>query len=298
MDATGTRFCCEEDAADTDDLRQEVSRFRALFISDLHLYSNGCNYNGINAFLKHKHFDYVYLVGDIVDLWHLNARKLSRHRDPGDSEEPAGAGDPEKSVNIIRRLLKRRQHDKTRLVYLPGNHDDFFRNFIGMDIFGVTIQEEALHVTARGKRLLVTHGDRFDAVVRYHKWLSVLGSRLYDCASLLNRGLNALSGLLRLRPWSLAAGVKARFDSRLSILGDYETQLLGAARRRGLDGVVCGHSHVPCLREEGGLLYANCGDWMEHDTALVECENGELRLLHGDRAPEAVSSPPAAACRN
>lgn len=273
--------------------RRAHPHYRTLFLSDTHLYSEGCRYDVLGRFLKHKHFETIYLVGDIVDLWRLNARRLKVHAPVGtdhwhvshaevETAEPLEQGDEEKSITIIRRLLKRGQHDHTKIIYVPGNHDDFFRNFIGLEMFGVRLESEAVHTTADGRRLLVLHGDRFDTVVRYHRWLAVCSAMFYDWGVWLNKGFDRVRGLIGLSHWSLAKSIKSRVDGALGQLDDFETEVLKAARAHGLDGAVCGHSHQPCVKEVDGMTFANCGDWVENATAVVERADGSLALLSAD----------------
>lgn len=263
--------------------------YRALFLSDLHLYSAGCRYRAINRFLKQKHFQYIYLLGDIVDLWRLNPRRLVEVEPPVTEEDEESDGS-EKSINIIRRLLKRCQFDGTRIVYLPGNHDAFFRNFDSLEIFGVRIQDTIVHRAADGRRYLLFHGDRFDTVVHYHRWLAFFSAAAYDWGIWLNRGIDHLRRLCGREPWSLATYLKTHVDERLNYRIRFEEEVIAAGRAQRVDGVICGHNHIPVLREEHGFVYANCGDWIEHTTALIEHMDGRLELVHEEESRLALAA--------
>jgi UDP-2,3-diacylglucosamine pyrophosphatase LpxH len=181
---------------------------------------------------------------------------------------------------VVRRILKQARRG-THVVYIPGNHDDALRQYAGIDVGGVRVARNAVHRTADGRSLLVTHGDEFDLVVTHSKALSLAGSWAYDHLVVLNRAVNAGRALLGLAPWSFSRAIKSRVKSACTFMSNFERALIGEAVRRGLDGVVCGHIHQPALRadESGRSLYANCGDWVEHPTALVEHADGRLELL-------------------
>lgn len=286
-------------------------RYRTLFLSDLHLYAEGCRYDQINRFLKHKHFESIYLVGDIVDFWQMKPRTLRAIRAPvddsadfekdGDANSSDSDNDPphapgsEKAINILRRILKRSQHDGTRILYLPGNHDDYFRNFTGLEMFGVGIANHALHTAADGRRYLVLHGDIFDMVVRYHRQLAVFSTIAYNYGERMNQMVNRLRRVFGLRPWSLAKAIKSRVDGAVGKAVDFEKELVGAARLRGVEGVICGHSHRPADHWHGDVRYLNCGDWVEHGTALVEHADGRIEMVLGDE--ESAASLPDTASR-
>jgi UDP-2,3-diacylglucosamine pyrophosphatase LpxH len=242
-------------------------RYRTVFISDVHLGFRGCRADEVYAFLKNLECERLYLVGDIVDLWALKGRGYW----------------PVSHNQVVRRILKLAKKG-THVVYVPGNHDDALRQYLGLDLGGVRLLPQAVHVTADNRSLLVTHGDEYDLVVQHSRWLSALGGWAYDRLVRLNRAVNAVRGVFGLRRWSFSNAIKQKVKSACTFMSDYEQHLLNEAHRRGLDGVVCGHIHQPRLREKSGddaseLLYANCGDWIERCTALVEHDDGRLEVL-------------------
>lgn len=247
-------------------------RYRTVFISDVHLGFRGCRADELYAFLKNSECERLYLVGDIVDLWALKGRGYW----------------PVSHNQVVRRILKLAKKG-THVVYVPGNHDDALRQYLGLDLGGVRLLPQAVHVTADNRSLLVTHGDEYDLVVQHSKLLSVLGGWAYDRLVRLNRAVNVVRGAFGLRRWSFSGAIKSKVKSACTFMSDYEQHLLNEAHRRGCHGVVCGHIHQPCLRERSGdaaseLLYANCGDWIERCTALVEHDDGKLEVLDVEAA--------------
>lgn len=237
-------------------------RFRAIFISDVHLGTPGCKAPQLLEFLRATESDRLYLVGDIVDGWRLRRRWTWRqaHND------------------VVQKLL-RKARKGTEVWYIPGNHDEAARPYVGLAFGGIRIVDDAVHVTARGERLLVTHGDLFDAVVRCARWLALLGDVLYGFLLACDRPLDALRRRLGLPHWSLSQFVKLRVKNAVSYIGAFEEALARHARERGFDGVVCGHIHHAEIRNLDGLLYANAGDWVESLTAIAETVEGELVVL-------------------
>jgi UDP-2,3-diacylglucosamine pyrophosphatase LpxH len=246
---------------DADDV-SERRRYRSVFISDLHLGTPGCQAEALLDFLKSHPSDYLYLVGDIVDGWQLRKRWYW----------------PQAHNDVVQKLL-RRARKGCRVVYVPGNHDEFARQFAGHSFGGIEVAHEAVHVTAQGKALWVIHGDYFDAVVQCARWLAYLGDTLYEFTLKLNRYLNQLRGRLGLPYWSLSAYLKHKVKKALDYVVDFERAVAHEARRRGHQGVVCGHIHRAGMRDIDGVLYCNDGDWVESRTALVEHYDGELELV-------------------
>ncbi len=238
-------------------------RFRAIWISDTHLGTPGCQATRLLDFLRRTESRQLYLVGDIVDGWQLR-RRWYWHPTHND---------------VLQKLL-RKARKGTEVIYVPGNHDEAARHYLGVAFGGIAIRSEAVHTTALGKRLLVTHGDLFDAVVQHARWLACVGDQLYTLTLKLNRHVNAWRARRGLRYWSLAQFLKHRVKNAVRYVTAFEEALVDEARRRGFDGVVCGHIHKAEIREVDGLLYCNDGDWVESLTALVETEAGELRILH------------------
>ncbi len=237
-------------------------RFRSIFVSDVHLGTPGCRADLLLEFLRLTESAHLYLVGDIVDGWQLR-RRWYWHQSHND---------------VVQKVL-RKARKGTRVVYIAGNHDEALRQFLGVAFGGIEIRDEAVHVTADGRRLLVVHGDLFDAVVQRARWLAHLGDRLYNVILKLNQWFNHLTARLGIAYWSLSQFLKHRVKNAVSYMTDFEEALAHEARRRGFDGVVCGHIHKAGIRDIGGILYCNDGDWVESLTALVELESGELRVV-------------------
>ena len=241
----------------------ERRQYRTIWISDVHLGTRGCNAAMLIDFLDHVDSDRLYLVGDIIDGWRLK-KKL---------HWPAAHND------VVWRLLKR-AHRGTQVIYIPGNHDEAMRQFCGLDFGGIAIRRDAIHETADGRRLLVLHGDEFDAIMLSHRWLAYVGDRAYEAVMALNRAVNAWRRLFRMPYWSLSKHAKAKVKNAVEFISRYEEVVAQAAAHRGVDGVVCGHIHTAEFREIGGIAYYNDGDWVEGCTALVEHLDGRMEILH------------------
>ena len=264
--------------------------YRAVFISDLHLGTPGCQAEALIEFLKSHTSDYLYLVGDIVDGWQLRRKWYW----------------PQAHNDVVQKLL-RRARKGCHVVYIPGNHDEFARGFVGHHFGGIEVTEEASHTLLDGRKLLLIHGDYFDAVVKYAKWLAYVGDNLYELALRLNRHLNRVRARMGLRYWSLSAFLKSKVKKALNFIADFEKALAHEAHKRGYQGVVCGHIHRAEIRMIDGVLYCNDGDWVESRSALVEHVDGRLELIYWDqsldflplpsslvRVPEAVPVAPVA----
>ena len=240
-----------------------MQRFRAIWISDTHLGTTGCQAARLLEFLRRTESDYLYLVGDIIDGWQLR-RRWYWHQSHND---------------VVQKIL-RKARKGTEVIYIPGNHDEAAGHFLDLAFGGITIRREEIHRTALGLRLLVIHGDLFDGVVQHAKWLAYLGDRLYTLTLRLNHHFNALRARLGLPYWSLAQFLKHKVKNAVSYISAFEEALAAEARSRGFDGVVCGHIHKAEIREIDGILYCNDGDWVESLTALVETTAGELKIVH------------------
>jgi UDP-2,3-diacylglucosamine pyrophosphatase LpxH len=240
-------------------------RVRAIFISDIHLGTAGCQAHALLDFLKAYPSDHLYLVGDIVDGWQLRRRWFW----------------PQSHNDVVQKLL-RRARKGCKVVFVPGNHDEFARAFVGHQFGGIEVREDAVHTTADGRTLWVTHGDYFDGVIQCAKWLAYLGDNAYEFTLKLNRYLNSLRARMGLPYWSLSAYLKQKVKTALNYVTDFEVAVASEARSRGHDGVVCGHIHRAEMRTINGTLYCNDGDWVESRTALVEHLDGRLELLHWD----------------
>ena len=237
-------------------------RYRTVFLSDVHLGTKGCRADFLADFLRAVECERLYLVGDIVDGWRL---KKSWFWDAEHDE-------------VIRLVLRMARHG-TEVTYIPGNHDEMFRDWLGLEVAGVRLARDAVHVAADGRRLLVIHGDEFDGVIRYAKFLAHLGDGAYDLALTVNRVFNAARRRLGYPYWSLSQWLKRQVKEAVKTIDRFEAALAGEARARGLQGVVCGHIHHAEMRDIGGIAYMNDGDWVESCTALVEHADGRFELL-------------------
>jgi UDP-2,3-diacylglucosamine pyrophosphatase LpxH len=254
-----------ESNAPVDDDDTGSQRFRAVFISDIHLGTAGCQAEPLLDFLKHHPSDTLYLVGDIVDGWQLRRRWFW----------------PQAHNDVVQKLL-RRARKGCRVVFIPGNHDEFARGFVGHSFGGIEVQRDTVHTLADGRTLWVTHGDYFDSVIQCAKWLAYLGDHAYEFTLKLNRYLNHFRGHFGLPYWSLSAYLKKRVKKALNYVNDFEVAVASEARKRGHCGVVCGHIHHAEMRMIKDMLYCNDGDWVESRTALVEHMNGHLEIVHWD----------------
>ena len=238
--------------------------YRSVFISDTHLGTRGCRAEFLAGFLKSMTCENLYLVGDIIDGWRLKRSWFwDKYHD-----------------KVLRRVLKAARNG-TNVVYVPGNHDEMLRKYLalGIEVCGVKIQMEAEHITADGKRLLITHGDLFDSVVRHARLLAVLGDGAYTVALVVNRYFNIVRAKLGYPYWSLSAWLKLQVKEAVKAIDRFETALADDAKERGFDGVVCGHIHHAEMRMVNGVLYMNDGDWVESCTALVEHFDGRMELI-------------------
>ncbi len=240
----------------------EVATYRAIWISDVHLGTRGCKAEFLLDFLRCTESEYLYLVGDMIDGWRLRRSWYW----------------PQAHNDVVQKLL-RKARKGTKVWFIPGNHDEFARHYVDFNFGEVRVADEAVHETADGRRLLVLHGDQFDAVIGYAKWLAHLGDRAYNAALVLNRWLNWARRQMGLRYWSLSSYLKYRVKNAVSYIAGFEDAMAEVARRRGVDGIVCGHIHHAELRYLGDVLYANDGDWVESCTALVEHLDGRLEIV-------------------
>jgi UDP-2,3-diacylglucosamine pyrophosphatase LpxH len=249
--------------ADVAEVRERrAGRHRALFLSDLHLGARAAQTAAVLEFLHTHEADTIYLVGDIIDIWRLQsgARWLIAHGE------------------VLNRLLSK-LNEGSRVIYVPGNHDEALRNCAGMQFGGIEIMREAIHLTADGRRLLVTHGDEFDGAARYAAWKRFAGDRSYEFILWCDRPINWARRRFGLGFWSLSNYAKSRVKAAIAFIEDFEAMVAGEARRRGFDGVICGHIHYPTAKSIGGVSYLNCGDWVESCTAIAEDDQGKLRLI-------------------
>ncbi len=242
--------------------REKTRRFRALFLSDVHLGTRGCQADLLLDFLRHHDADTIYLVGDIIDGWRLKKTWYW----------------PQTHNDVVQKLL-RKARKGADVIYLPGNHDEFLREYLGTHFGGVEVMESAVHEAADGRRYLVIHGDQFDVVVRHAKWLALLGDWAYVTALACNTWVNIIRRRLGLTYWSLSAWAKSKVKNAVNFIGKFEATLSAEAERRDVDGVVCGHIHYPKIADTRGILYVNTGDWVESCTAVGETHDGEFVLI-------------------
>jgi UDP-2,3-diacylglucosamine pyrophosphatase LpxH len=242
---------------------RQKRRHRSIWISDIHLGTRGCKADLLLDFLRHNDCDLLYLVGDIVDGW-----RLSR----------AWYWNPSHSAVIDEILHK--AASGTRVIYVPGNHDEALRDYVGFCLAGVEVAYEAIHETADGRKLLVMHGDHFDGVVTYARWLAIAGDRAYALALRLNDLVARVRRHLGMPYWSLSRWLKMQVKNAVEYIGRFEDAVAREAERRGVDGVVCGHIHKAEMRRIGKILYCNDGDWVESCTALAEDQSGKLEIIH------------------
>jgi UDP-2,3-diacylglucosamine pyrophosphatase LpxH len=238
--------------------------YRTVFISDTHLGTRGARSDFLVDFLRRTDCENLFLVGDIIDGWRLRKSWFW-----------------DENADEVLRLILQKARAGTNVTYIPGNHDEMFRAWLplGLEVAGIKLRRESTHVTADGKRLLVMHGDEFDSVVRYAKFLALLGDWAYTAALVVNRYYNAVRRRLGQPYWSLSAWLKRQVKEACKAIDRFETALANEAKRRGFDGVVCGHIHHAEMRMVNGVLYLNDGDWVESCTALVEHDDGRLEMI-------------------
>lgn len=253
----------KREAMNDSDKTPDARRYRTLFISDVHLGTKGCQVGALLEFLKCHDAETIYLVGDIVDGWRLRS----------------GWYWPQSHNDVVQKLL-RKARKGARIIYVPGNHDEFLRQFYGTHFGGIEVCETALHEAADGKRYLIIHGDVFDVVVRHAKWLAFMGDWAYVTALALSTYINAVRRWLGFAYWSLSAWAKHKVKNAVNFIGRFEDTLAAEARRQGVDGVICGHIHSAAMRDADGLIYINTGDWVESCTAVVEHMDGRMELIH------------------
>ena len=241
----------------------ETRRFRALFLSDVHLGVRGCQAERLLDFLRWHEADTIYLVGDIVDGWALRSSWYW----------------PQPHNDVVQKLL-RQARKGTRIIYIPGNHDEFLRGgYCGTHFGGVEVVENTIHQGADGRRYLVIHGDIFDLVVTQARWLALLGDRAYDFAISANRIFNCVRRRLGFPYWSLSQWAKLKVKNAVNYIGAFEKTLTAEAARHDVDGVICGHIHHAVMHDQFGLRYINCGDWVESCTAVAEHPDGRFEII-------------------
>ena len=247
---------------DLQEPKSDPKIWRSLFISDVHLGTRGCQAELFLDFLKHNDALTIYLVGDMVDGWRLKS----------------GWYWPQSHNDVVQKLL-RRARKGTRMIYIPGNHDEFMRDYLGQHFGGVEVINQIVHTAADGKKLLVIHGDQFDVVVMHARWLAFFGDWAYELALWSNTWFNRLRRLLGLPYWSFSAWAKLKVKNAVNFIGSFETTLAAEAERQGADGVICGHIHHAAIRQIGKVTYLNTGDFVESCTAIAEHDDGTFEIL-------------------
>jgi UDP-2,3-diacylglucosamine pyrophosphatase LpxH len=238
-------------------------KVRSIFLSDIHLGTRGCQADRLLNFLREYEGDNLYLIGDIIDFW---AMGRSIHWTAAQN-------------TVVQKILRRARHGE-KVIFIPGNHDESLREYDGTTFGDILIAREWQHVTADGKILLLIHGDQFDQVIRHHRWVAILGDKAYDVLVRINEWLSWWRRTFRISGyWSLAGYAKRKVKSAVTFIFDFEESVIHAVRNRGLDGVVCGHIHSATIKVVDGLLYLNCGDWVDSCTAIIEHMDGRLELI-------------------
>lgn len=249
-------------------------RVRSIFLSDIHLGTRACQAGRLLEFLKAYECEKLLLVGDVIDFWAMRSRGIYWSEDQN---------------TVVQKVLKRARHD-VQVVFVPGNHDEAVREHVGTSFGNIRVEREYMHVAADGKKYLLVHGDEFDQVTRYHRWVAVLGDVAYNWLVRLNALLSWVRRRFN-RPgyWSLAGYAKRMVKTAVSFIFDFENSVIHHARERGMDGVICGHIHAAIIRDMDGVTYINCGDWVDSCTAIVEHMDGRMELLQqGDIKPIAA----------
>lgn len=241
----------------------QPQRYRSIFISDLHLGTRRAQAEALLDFLRSTESEYLYLVGDIIDSWSLRKKWYW-----------------DQSHNDVVQKLLRKARKGTKLFYLPGNHDENFKDFLGLRLGKVVVLQETVHIAADGKRYLVLHGDKFDGVVCFAPWLAKLGDRAYEFSMSLNRAVNRVRRFFRMPYWSLSAYLKFKVKKAVEFLSRFEHAVVREARQRNCAGAISGHIHTPDNRMIDGIHYLNDGDWVESCTALVEHADGRFEVVH------------------
>jgi len=250
------------------DARKSELNLRTVWISDIHLGTPGCQADALLDFLRNSECETMYLVGDIIDGWQLRRSWYW----------------PQAHNDVVQKILRKARRG-TKVIFVPGNHDEFARKYVAHNFGGVDVMDEAIHTTADGRRLWITHGDLFDGVVQYAKWLAYVGDMAYEFTLKVNRHFNSARARLGLPYWSLSKYLKHKVKRAVSFISHFEVAVAREAKKRGVDGVVCGHIHHAEMRDIDGVLYCNDGDWVESLTALVEHHDGRLEIIDWSLRP-------------
>jgi UDP-2,3-diacylglucosamine pyrophosphatase LpxH len=260
----------------------EAFPVRAIFLSDIHLGTRACQAERLLEFLRAYETRELFLVGDILDFWAMQRR---------------GIYWSEAQNTVVQKLLKRARHDVS-ITFVPGNHDEAAREHAGISFGNIRVVMDHVHVAADGRRYLLIHGDEFDQVTKYHRWLAVLGDQAYAAVVRLNVWLSRVRRWLKVPGyWSLSGYAKRKVKGAVSFIYGFEEAVMRHARERGVDGVICGHIHAAAIRDVDGVTYINCGDWVDSCTAIVEHFDGRMELIEWGVGPSFIASPAATRTR-
>jgi UDP-2,3-diacylglucosamine pyrophosphatase LpxH len=254
--------------------KDETTKFRTLFLSDIHLGSKAAKTEYLLDFLKYHEAETIYLVGDIVDGWRL---RRSWHW-------------PQSHNDVVQKLLRKARKGAS-IIYIAGNHDEFLRSFQGVHFGGIVVADRVMHKTADGREFLVIHGDQFDVIVHNVRWLAYLGDRAYDFAIIVNRIVGGVRRLFGMPYWSFSSWAKVKVKKAVKFISHFQNIVSEEARRSEVDGVICGHIHHAAMEHMNGIEYINTGDWVESCTAVVEHFDGRMEIIRWmdtDRLPAAA----------
>lgn len=245
--------------------QERTMKYKTIFISDVHLGTRDCKAVQLNDFLKNNTCDTLYLVGDIIDAWKIQQNKLKWK---------------DSHTDVVRRILKLSRKG-VKVVYVAGNHDEFLRPMMKYvaNIGSVQICNQIMHIGVDGKRYLVVHGDLFDGITRLAPWLSFLGDKAYDFVLSVNTRFNWIRHRMGFGYWSLSKWLKGRVKKAIDFMFQFEKTITDYARKKGFDGVICGHIHHAEIKDVNGITYMNDGDWVESLTALVEHMDGRWEII-------------------
>lgn len=237
-------------------------RCKTVFISDVHLGFPGCSAGFLGDFLDQIECETLYLVGDIFDFWYMRRRRYW----------------PQKHSDVVHKIMDKARNG-TKVIFVPGNHDEVVRAYDGLDMGSIEIRDQVLHETVAGETFLVLHGDQFDSVVRCSPWLAKVGCVAYGALLRMNIVLNGARRLFGMNYWSLAAFLKHKVKNAVKYISSFENAVVREAAEQGVDGVICGHIHRAEISRMDGIVYMNCGDWVESCTALIERKDGNIELM-------------------
>ena len=243
-------------------IKSDVKNYKTIFISDIHLGSKACQAELLLDFLKHNDSEKLYLVGDIVDGWRLKRKWYW----------------PQSHNDVVQKIL-RKARKGTEIIYVPGNHDEGLRRYIGTHFGGIEVRPTDIYEAVNSDKYLVLHGDSFDNVMLYARWLAYVGDHAYDLVLRLNTVFNGLRRLMGLRYWSLSSYLKIKVKNAVQFISEFERVLANEAQKAGVQGVICGHIHHAEMKQYGDIIYMNDGDWVESCSTLVEHFDGTWEII-------------------